>query len=876
MAIAAGTKLGQYEVLGPLGSGGMGEVYRARDVDLRREVAIKVLPEHLSSNIDRLRRFEVEARLASSLNHPNIVTIYAIGVSGSTRYTVMELVDGPTLAEEMEHVPLSIDRILQIAIQVADGLAKAHEAGVVHRDLKPQNIMLSRDGFAKIVDFGLSKVVIAPGNSADAETLQPADNTAPGILMGTVDYISPEQALGREFDFRSDQFSLGCVLYEMITRQRPFRRATAVHTLAAIIDADPPSAGSINISVPRGLDTIVRRCLEKAPDKRYASTSDIARELREAHATLSRSMTGPADTLNLSGYIGFHKKKMVAAGLILAAILASAALAPRIRQSVGGLHLPSIAQDQQVAVLPFTNVGGDPSAQAFCDGLVEVLTSKLTQLQSQQKGLHIVPASEIRSEKIESAKQALSSFGANVVVTGSVQRGADKVRLTINLVDPKQMRQLQAISIDAELHDISVMQDGIVIRVAEMLGLRMDGDAKSSVLSGGTTEPNAYDYYVQGRGYLQRFEQLESVDQAITLFTSATSRDPQYTLAYAALGEAYWRKYVITKDPSLVQEARTASEKALSGSQNIAGAHFTLALIEAGAGHHESAVASLQRALSIDPINSDYYREMALDLGNLGKIDDAIGAFNKAISLQPNGWANYNAFGAFYYQRARYPEAEAQFRKAISLSPDNARAFRNLGAALYSQDRYDEAAGMFEKSAALQPSDTVALTNLGAVYFMVGRYKDSAQTLERALAINGNSYRTWFNFAEALFWTPGERDKAKQAYEQAAQKADAQLKVNPRQARVITDLADCYSRLGQADRARDLLQQALQISPDEADILYHTGSVYEQLGDRKRALQFIGKALGKGYSRDLVQRSPTLAELRKDPQFASIQSKTSP
>ncbi len=862
MAIAPGTKLGQYEILGPLGSGGMGEVYRARDSDLRREVAIKVLPEHLSSNNDLLKRFESEARLASSLNHPNIVTIYAIGVSGTTRFTVMELVRGRTLSDELAEGPMPIDRILQIAIQIVEGLSKAHEAGVIHRDLKPQNIMLTPDGLLKIVDFGLSKTVRPPGNPGEASTIHfAADTTAPGVILGTVDYMSPEQAAGRDVDFHSDQFSLGSLLYEMISGKRPFRHPTAVQTLAAIIDSEPMQLKSVNSATPARLEALVRRCMDKDPAKRYASTAEIARDLKDIQGSLVKRMRSHGLT-----------RKIVATGSISLAITAAAFFGTRIPNSFDKiLHFAPAASEQQVAVLPFANIGGDPASQAFCDGLVEVLTSKLTQLQPYAKGLHIVPATEIRSEKITSARDALKSFGANVVVTGSMQRGPEKVRLTINVIDSKTMRQLQAASIDAELHDVSVMQDGIVIRVAELLGIRVDGASKESILAGGTTEPSAYDFYVQGRGYLQRFEQLESVDQAIDLFRRATTYDPQYTLAHAALGEAYWRKYAITKDAGLVREAQSVSEKALAGSQNIAGAHFTLALIDAGAGRYEAAVGRLQRALAIDPVNTDYYRELALDYREMGRDQDAIAAYNKAITLQPNSWAGYNGLGALYFVRARYSDAETQFRKAISLTPDNARAYRNLGAALHAQHRYDEAAKMFEKSASLQPSDNLALSNLGATYFMLGRYGDSARTLERALAINDKNYRTWLNFAEAQYWAPGGRDKALAAYEQAAQRAETQLKLNPRQGGVLADLANMYSRTGKAALANDLVRKALEASPEDVEVIYQTGSVYEQLGDRKRALELIGRALAKGYSIDLVRRSPTLTELRKDPQFASIQ-----
>jgi len=608
--------------------------------------------------------------------------------------------------------------------------------------------------------------------------------------------------------------------------------------------------------------------MAKIPRERFQSTSDLVLELRAIEEEFRSNKVGAR---TISGRFPNRKSAVIMAMALLSLFIFGILFGPQVWRSLNPYVQTPTTADRVVAILPFTNIGSDPTAQPFCDGLVEVLTSKLTQLQAYRKGLHIVPASEIRSERVTSAREALKSFAADVAVTGSVQRTAEKIRLTINVIDSKTMRQTDAASIDTVARDVSVLQDGIVIRVAELLGARMDSAAKDVVLSGGTTEPNAYDYYVQGRGYLQRFEQIDSVNHAIELFQRAIERDPQYTLAYAALGEAYWRKYVITKDTSLVGDARRLSQKALERSQNVTGAHLTLALIESGAGRYEEAVQELHQVLAIDPVNADAYRELAIAYRNMGKPDEAETAFKKAIEFQPNSWAGYNSLGVFYFQRTQYAEAEAQFRKAIDLTPDNARAYRNLGATYHSQHRYEEAAAMFEKSAALQPSDNIALTNLGATYFFLGQYARSARTVERALAINDNSHVTWLNLADALYWSPNERDKAKAAYEQSAQRAEAQLKLNPRQASVIVDLADACSRIGQQARSRELLQQALKQS-QEASVLYRAGTVYEQLGERARALDLIGQAIRKGYSRDLMERSPTLAELRKDSRLHRIEN----
>ncbi|HEY7573638.1 MAG TPA: serine/threonine-protein kinase, partial [Thermoanaerobaculia bacterium] len=288
MTLAAGTRLGPYEITARLGAGGMGEVYRARDSRLGRDVAVKVLLGEVAADRDRLRRFELEARAASALNHPHIVMIYDVGSSDATFYTAMELVEGSTLRELVETGPLTTRRLLDVAAQIADGLAKAHEAGIVHRDLKPENVMISRDGYAKILDFGLAKL----SETAAEDASEVATGTRPGMVMGTVGYMSPEQASGRPVDFRSDQFSLGSILYELATGQRAFRRDTSAETLAAIIREEPRPIAAQNAGIPAPFRWIVERCLSKEPDGRYASTRDLARDLAMVREHLSELGSG--------------------------------------------------------------------------------------------------------------------------------------------------------------------------------------------------------------------------------------------------------------------------------------------------------------------------------------------------------------------------------------------------------------------------------------------------------------------------------------------------------------------------------------------------------------------------------------------------------
>jgi len=864
--LSPGTTLGQYEILELLGSGGIGEVYRARESSLERHVAIKILSETYSSNPEVLSRFEKEARLASSLNHPNIVTVHAVGWDRGIPYIAMELVDGITLDELIRRGPLPVRTLLDIATQIAEGLAKAHAAGVVHRDLKPLNVMVTRENLVKILDFGLGKIAAPPSLDAHAPTRRMMTETRPGLILGTAGFMSPEQVRGANVDFRSDQFSFGSVLYEMATGKMPFARETSVQTLAAIIEDEPLPIEAINTELPRSVLEVVRQCMAKNPEDRYASTQELAQELRSIRDRMT------AETHFLEA-LPKRKRRRNSRLAIIAAIAAAAVIAigvPTIRERLprpGDIALLPVSK--QLAILPFVNVGNDAANESFCDGLVETLTSKLTQLEPYDKSFRIVPSSEIRRESVTSARDALKSFGATLVITGSIQRISDRVRITINLVDSKTQRQISARSIDTEIADVSTMQDGIVIQTAELLGMRLSDQQRQILVAGGTTVPGALEFYLEGEGYLQRYDNAENIDRAIRLLNQAVERDPRYALAHAALGQAYWRKYDLTKDASLIELARASCDAAMRINDRLASLYITLAIISNGTGRHDDAIRHLQRALDLDPVSADAYRELAAAYVASGKAQEAEATYKKAIEARPSYWAGYNELGTYYFRLGRYMQAEEQFRHLLDLTPDSYRAYSNLGGVYYATGRYDDAASMFEKSIAIKPSGS-AYSNLGTVYFYLSRYNDAVQSYEQALKINDRDYRLWKNLAAAYYWAPDQKNQAQEHYRRAAALAEEQRKVNSKNLKLLLDLADCYSMLGETRQAGNLLQRALNPAPDNAGMMFDAGVIYEQLGNRERALEWVGKALRGGYSRDLVERSPSLAQLRTDPRFGRL------
>jgi serine/threonine protein kinase/tetratricopeptide (TPR) repeat protein len=555
MPLTSGSRLGPYEVIAPIGAGGMGEVYRARDTRLNRIVALKILPADVGRDPERLARFDREARLASSLNHANIVVIYDIGQDVGIHYIAMEYVEGEMLLDAIRRGPPPVAVTADLAAQIADALARAHAAGVIHRDLKPSNIMVTPDRRAKVLDFGLGKF-IERGATSNALTELRRGETTPGVLLGTAAYMSPEQGVGGISDARSDQFALGLILYEMLSGAHPFARASGVQTLSAIIEEEPEPLGARAPKTPEALAHIVERCLAKNPAERFDSTADLARALQSICDHLRSGRT-------LAPVPRIRKRRPPAWAWPTAALaLAIGALALWPPTSPDTTPLPGA---RQVALLPFNNIGDDPANQALADGLGEVLTTRLTQLERFSGGLQVVPAVEVRQQRIASAADARRAFGVNVVVSGSVQRAGHHLLLTLNVIDGASRRQIRADTLDLTQQDAAALQDEVLIRLARLLDIDMNQQALALVSAGGTRAPDAYQYYLQGRGYLQQRRYAD----AARAFERASELDPKNYQVWFNLASAYlWSpgsedkvRAAFERTVTLGEEARTVNAR---------------------------------------------------------------------------------------------------------------------------------------------------------------------------------------------------------------------------------------------------------------------------------------------------------------------------
>ena len=847
-----GRTISHYRILDRLGGGGMGVVYKAEDLRLKRTVALKFLPPELTRDANAKRRFVREAQAASALDHPNICSIHEIDETPDGQlFICMACYDGETLDKKVERGPLAAEEAMRVVGKVAEGLAKAHGSGIIHRDIKPANIMVTGDGEVKILDFGLAKL---RGTTKITST---------GKTMGTYVYMSPEQVKGSDVDTRSDLFSLGVVFYELLTGRIPFDGDHEAAVMYQIVNADPKPVSEFRSDVP----TPTQRVVDKALQKNAASRYQTASEMRDDLASIAGG-TKPMWARRPHRLLRITLASLAALVVVAAAV---AVVNPGFRTGLAHLFYGGTGE-LHLAVLPFENIGSDPTNQAFCDGLMETVTTQLTQLEQFHGSLWVVPASEVRGQKIDSPSKAQKSLGVNLVVTGSVQRFSDRFRVTLNLVDPthgETPRQLDGTMIDALSEKMTVLQDETVIRLAGMLNFKLHPGAERLMVAGSTGISRAYDVYLQGVGYIRRYEKKDNIDRAIVSFEMAIDQDSLYALAWAGLGEAYWRKHKETMDPQWIPRALASCERAVALNSLVTPAHVTMGLVRAGTGDPQGAIAEFERALALESTNAGAYRGLASTYADLGKPEQADSTYRRAIAMKPDYWGGYNELGLFYFKQGNYAGAVTQFQEVIELTPDNAFGYLNLGAAYWGLERTSDAQKMFERSVEVEPNYR-AYSNLSTLLYMEQRYAEAAAVCEKALKLNDTSYLTWAALGNASFWAPGQRERALEAYRRAADLAEKQRALTPRDPRVLSSLAGYYAILGNKERALASVREALEIAPENARIAYFAGHTYEQVGDRDKAIVWIGKALEGDYPLSDVERDPWLVELRSDKRFQEL------
>ncbi len=851
-----GETLSHYEIVEKIGAGGMGEVYRARDPRLGREVAIKVLHSSLSQNTKRLARFEQEARAAGTLNHPNVLAIYDVGHDRGMPFLVTELLEGETLRDRINSGSLTMRKAVEYAAQIADGLAAAHGRNIVHRDLKPDNVFITRDGHLKILDFGLAKLTERdPSNpvstESPTETLTDAD-----VVVGTPGYMSPEQLHGEPADSRSDIFAFGVILYEMISGRRPFVGDSAAEISASIMRDDPAPLSDVHRPVPPTLDRVVRQCLEKSPDERFESAHDLAHMLRAV-----------SDTGEVSTALPTRPKKR--RWLRPAAAVAAIAVAAVVGWELLDLQpAPGIPEVKHIAVLPFEAVGDDPESQFLAAGLAATVADGLTIMERETRGVAwVVPPSP--GLTLEEARKA---HNATIAVRGVFNPGVERVRLDLELVDTASGRTLARRTLDENVRNLTELQKEPVRMVWEMLGFEATPAALNDLDRFSNNTVTACRAYVSGRGRLSAAGDEADLQAAVASLEQAVEENPGYAPARVALARAFARLFEETREELWKERAVAEAEYAIGLDNDAAGPYLVIGKVYGTAGESELELGAYRKAAAHAKTAGPFY-SLGKAATDAGEFQEAERALQTAINLRPDWTDGHSALGYLYVQMGRYDAAANEYRHAARAAPEYPEAHTNLGAVLYFQNRRDEAKQAFDAALALGPN-AAAYSNLGVLYFEEARYGDAVEMFESAVELAGeevpaDQYNLVGNVASAQYWS-GERESARASYKHAIDLAESYLRDDSDNQSVMADLAEYYGMVGKYDRGIELLEA---VTRKEIRDPYSMGAIaesYEILGERELAVEWIGTALDNGLTVDWFERTPAFNSLREDDRYREL------
>jgi len=826
MTLAAGTKLGPYEICSQLGVGGMGEVYLAEDTKLDRKIALKVLPIDLASNKDRMARFVREAKSAAMLSHPNIAHVYEIGESGGVNFIAMEFIDGHTLRELIYADRTDLAKLLRYLQHVAEGLAKAHGAGIVHRDLKPDNVMVTRDGHAKILDFGLAKLTEGrpegtTGTHGDEDptvALSPILSfSTPGTIMGTVGYMSPEQAQGRteQIDHRSDIFSFGCILYEAITRHRPFEGTDAIDSLNKIIREQVTPITDFNPLASPDLQRIVRRCLAKDREDRYQTIRDVTIELKEVRhdmksvgnaATPGHSISDSAvdaqPTYILSGNqtarssslatressaeyvfssIKKHKVVIAVAALILAAAVVAAAFYWRSNKA-------EASSIDSIAVLPFVNQNNDSDTDWIADGLTESIINGLAPVHN----LKVTPRSSVfryKGKEIDPLKVG-NELGVSAVLTGRLQQRGDELIVSTELIDIRQNKQIWGDHYQRKVSDLLAVQTDIANAISSNLRPTLSGGEVEKQNKRYSQNSEAYQLYLKGRYHWLKFTP-EDHKRAADYFNQAIAIDPNFALAYSGLSDTF-------------------------------GASATNGWISPREGYLKSKIAS-KRSLELD----DSLPEAHVSVGAVAMFYDF-------------DWAT----------------AEREYKRAIELNPSYEIGFELYSYLLIALGRFDEGIRMGQRGIEAAPASVVLSDDLVQAYYLARRYDDASHQAQKSLELDGNHYAILETSAQ-LYEGQGMHDKA---IDQCRRAIDSVGRTSA----ILSLLGHAYAESGRRDEAIKIINELNDRAKNEYVSPYDVAIIYVGMKDKERAFEQLAKAYD--------DRAGWMINLNVDPIFDPIRS----
>src|SRR5438105_771365 len=712
-----GQTIDRYQILKQIGAGGMGEVYLAEDKHLLRKVALKMLPAYLTRDDELVRRFQREARSISALNHPNILTIHEIGQVDSYHFMVTELIEGETLRQRLARGPLKIEQALDIGSQVASALCAAHDAGLTHRDIKPENIMMRKDGIVKVLDFGLAKLIERKADDSEATTLF---HTKQGTVLGTAHYMSPEQARGLPLDARTDIFSFGVVLYEMVTGETPFAGETTTDVLASILTVEPPPLSSSQPEVPPELDQITSKALGKAREERYQDIRELLSHLQKLKQRLEFEATNPImpgrNTSSAEYVVATIRRHRTSVAAVIAIFLLITTLG--IAYSFFNTKARAI---DSLAVLPFVNSTADPNSEYLSDGITESIiysTSKLPRLR-------VIPSSSVFRFKGKGIdpQTAGHELGVTAVMTGRVNQHGDDLLISAELIAVRDNSLLWGQQYTRKLADLLTVQEEIAREISERLRTRLTIEEQKQFSKRYTGDAEAYQLYLKGRYYWNK-RSSDNLKKATELLKAATEKDPNFALAYAGLADCYAVSYyyVGERPREIMPLAKTYAAKAIELDPTLAEPHATLAFAawlldwdQAG------AEKEFLRAFELNPNYPTAHHWYSRYLRGTGRTDEAFREIKRAEELDPLSLVIINNIAENYIDRGDLNSATRECQRMIDLDPNFWAAYQTLGIVLVKQGRYDEALAEAQKSTQLANRSNASLALLGHIYARLGR-----------------------------------------------------------------------------------------------------------------------------------------------------------
>lgn len=836
--------LAHFEVKAILGQGGMGTVYRAKDQTLRRDVALKVLRPLALSNTNNSDILLDEARMASKLNHPNIVTIYDVARNKDSNYIVMEWVDGQTLDVLIPQKGFSVEKALKYACQITDGLNFAHQKHIIHRDIKPQNIMLDEQGMIKILDFGIASLI---------DRYDDNDNKSG---TGTPSYMSPEQINGLNLDQRTDIFSLGIVFYQMLCGKRPFTDHNLSATKKAICKGRYTPIQELLPDLPPCISQLVDKMLATSRADRWQSSAELAQHIQ----TIYKELTHQKNWWERRHWLS--KAAIILPFILVVGWSSKEILFPPTTQQ---LIQRQLQEATKVAILPFDNISGDPVLQLFGDGLAINLGTDLAAIASHQGNTWIVPATEIRRMKEPSVQKIANKYGVNLVLTGSLQHMGSTRLMVLNLINAQDGQQLKTAEITIDANQLFQGHASVRTQALALLDWSIPDELTAQFQAEKPQLDGAYKAYVEGIGYLYRYDQSFNLNKAISAFNHAIEIDSNYQLAYVGLAETQLRQFILTNDIDWLQ----LMEQTISQLNEINPQHPMLSYLSAEIlfkkGKYHEAITLFEKNLIIDPMHLPSLFGLTHVHEQLNAIDKIEEIYIQVNNISPNNILASMNLGTVYYKNGYYKKAIEQFTKVTKIAPNNHWAYMNIGAMYYSMGEIKKAIEYTKVAMQINPTSDV-FANLGSMYFYQGNYEQAVNMYEKMIELSSKDYINWGNLGDAYLYA--KNNKSRMAYQKAIELAHQAIELNPNDAFAISHVAYYLANLNKRDNAMKYAQQISHKDTGQENFL--TAAAYALLNETDLAFEHINYAMAKNYSLEEIKNSPLLDNIKKDKRFDKL------